>query len=61
MQLEQEEPERGIKKYWQHFMGPLRVLAVQSILAFPWLSKLVLPYHMGMLMSSEDSLNLVAY
>ena len=66
MQLEQEEAEIGvsdvvrIEKYWKHFMTLRVLMAVQNILVFPWLSKLVSSCHMGMLMSSEDSPNLVA-
>jgi len=67
MQLEQEEPETGvsdgvrIKKYWKHLCRFRVLTAFQSILVFPCLSELVYPCHMGMLMSSEDSPNLVVY
>jgi len=67
MQLEQEEPERGvsdgvrIEKYWKHFMmlkGPDGGPNCPSI--FMALIAIVSSCHMGMLMSNEDSPNLVA-
>jgi len=67
IQLEQEESEMGvsdgvrIEKYWNHFLklkGPDGSPKYHSV---SMVIKACLSCHMGMLMLSEDSPNLVAY
>jgi len=65
MQLQEPEPEIDfsdrIQKYWENLIDLKGVMVDQSIPMFPWLSKLVSPCHMEMLMLSEDSPDLVAF